>query len=182
MNKGIELLQGQKEEKAKEVRQARVAKASGFLIVILYCLVVGVVFSFSFYLQKQEENVNQEVAATKQKITDLKKVESQQLILKDRLKFLSDKMSESQFDFDKIIVFFEKLNTEGMTIDSLSFSGKDQVTAEGSVENALVLGQILDILQSPDGNPFGLVILNTVSKTEEIGYKFSLTLQTNGNI
>jgi len=183
MAKGIELLQGQKEARIKQIRAIRSVRMFSLLGLLLYCLVVGLVFSYSLYIDKQQQNVKQNIENKKQKILSLKKTESQQIILKDRLSYLKKYFDEQKLDYDKTITFLEALENEDVNFSQFTTKEDLIINLTGKTKNATVLSHFLESLEKEDeSNPFKEISLSNVGKSSEGMYSFTLKLTANEGI
>ena len=147
MKKGIDFLKAyEKPGRPKEL--SRIFKVGMFVIVIFYCLLSAAVFSFWVSLKKEHQEVNRQIEAKKSQISKLKKRESLQILLKQRLSSLIKLWSLKEKNFPRLLSFFLEISSEGADISEVKISSGGTLTVKGIAANAFSLGRFLEKITS----------------------------------
>lgn len=151
-----------------------------FILVIIYLLVAGFVFSFLVYGRGEYNRVSRQITAQKQQLTKLTKIESLQLVLKQELSVLSQFLAKKRPNHSQLLSYFEKVSPIGITIKQIEIGEKGETKLDGMAENALVLGEFLDNLKSATvKSPFLNVALSSASRQSTGVYQFSVSALIN---
>lgn len=181
MPKGIDFLQVQKGAELKKEKFFRFLKVSSIVFLIFYCLLVGAIFSFWVYFRKESQDINYQLARKKQRIQELQKVESLQIILKQRVFSLNKLFSEKRANYPELLSYLGEISASTISLEELEVSEVGEVTVKGSAPNAFAFSSFLEKLTStPPPSPFSKIVLISASREEEGGYNFSFSCQTNG--
>jgi hypothetical protein len=180
MRQEIDFLKGARGEREKRLKLLRMVKALSILLLLVYCLVVAAFFSYSFYLNTNVRKTTNEIALKKNKIEDLKEIETLQVVLKERLSVLL-KFFDGQREVDFIVLldYFDS-RTQGVAIRDLSLSPEGKIKFSGEALDVIALGQLLDSLTSKEAEQiFSSIILSNLAKNEnDASYIFTILLET----
>lgn len=177
MVQGINLL---KPEKAKDIRLIELGhslKIGSIVILLFYCLVVLTIFSFSIYLGQANEKIAQEIETKKHQITELKKVESLQLTLKQRLSSLTELITKKEVSYPQLLNQLDETLEAGITIKEISLTDAGVMTIGGTASQATVLARFLDKLTG-EKIIFSTVVLTSISRQKDGSYLFNIDLKT----
>lgn len=181
MLEGINLLtEARKQAPARQTQFLRLAKTGSVVLLIFYCLVAGGVFSFWFSTQRLSREVEEEVVIKKGQIADLKRIESLQVLLKQRLSALEILSSEKPPDYKALLVYFDRFPPGEVAINEILFSADGEISFSGQAVNSLLLANFLDSLSWEKKDLFSQIILSSVSRQKDGSYSFSLNLQVGG--
>lgn len=181
MLKGINLLtEARKQTPARQTQFLRLAKTGSVVLLVFYCLVAGGVFSFWFSTQRLSREVEEEIMIKKEQIADLKRIESLQVLLKQRLSALEVLSSEKSPDYKALLVYFDRFPPGEVTINEILLSAGGQISFSGQAVNSLTLANFLDSLSWEKNDLFSQVILSSVGRQKDGSYLFSLNLQAEG--
>ncbi len=176
----IDFLKGYKTGSTKKTQFFHFLRVGSFLLILAYCLFVGVIFSYWLFLNRQASNVNLEITNKKQRIEKLKDVESLQVFLKQRLSNLEKFFSSSKdVDFGQILVQIDQIANE-IKIKELKMS-EGKVNLSGEAPNNLVLEKFIENLKNGSPSlPFSQIKLSSLDRQENGSYLFNLILETKG--
>lgn len=178
----IDFLSGQQLKTGKKTKIAHFLKVGSIVVLILYCLLTAIVFSYWFYLNTQGRKTQQEINIKKQKIESLENIESTQIFLKQRLTAL-DKFFTNQVktDLPKILSFFERVKGE-TRLKQINLTKEGEVTISGEASNALILTDFLKKLEEDDQSKelFSTITLVSTDKQKTGDYLFSILLEVKG--
>jgi len=183
MKNEINFLAGQRANLEKKAKISRIAKVSSFIVLIAYFLIVGVVFSYWFFLNNQIENTFSQITLKKNKIENLENIESLQVLLKQRLSSLNKFFKgDKRPDFVSFLSYFEDV-PQGVRIKGFVATGIGELTISGESSNVVVLGEFLDKFQK-DGisSLFSNVTLSTLDRQTDGSYMFVISLETKDNV
>lgn len=178
MKQEIDFLKGQRSEREKRVKFLRNLKVGSTIFLIAFILIVGVIFSYWFYLNSQNEKIINESNLKRQKIESLKELESLQIVLKQRLSTLGKFFKEDKKpNFSKILAFFDKIS-QGINIKNLNISADGKLNISGDSADILTLTGFLENLESKDAQEiFSQIIVSSLDKREKGGYSFVILFQ-----
>lgn len=180
MTQGIDFLRAEKEARLAKIKARRPVKVGSIVFLVFYCLVVGATFSFWLALSQSSEQIKQKISLNKQRISSLKKTESLQVLLKQRLTLLAKVVFEEKPSYSQILVYFEEISPDGLILDSFKLTNKGEVDVAGSASNVVVLSNFLEdlvIKESKEAN-FSEITLSSLSRGPDGDYKFGLRLKT----
>ncbi len=181
MKQEIDFLKGTRGEREKRLKFLRMVKTFSILLLLVYCLIVAVFFSYSFYLTSSSRKTTREISLKKSKIESLKEIETLQIVLKQRLSSLL-KFFEGQktADFTALLDYFSKRTQQGISIRDLSLSPDGKIKFSGEAVDVIALGQLLDNLTSKEAAQiFSNVTLSSLDKKEDhISYSFTILLES----
>jgi len=148
-----------------------------FVVVIFYSLLVAGTLSFWFFLKKEHQEINRQIEVKKSQISQLRKKESLQVLLKQRLTSLAKLWSLKGGNLPRILSFFLQMSGEGVSLTEIKASAKGEVGVTGTAPNALNFARFLEKITSSDNaNICSKIILTSVSRQKDGGYNFSLSL------
>lgn len=181
MEKGINLLEGLKKDiSARQQRWVSLARTGSLVLLVLYCLVILGVFSFWATSRRAAQEMEQEMATKKEKIADLKHIESLQVLLKHRLSSLRGLLSGEAPDYGKFLSYFRQFSPNEVALREISLSENGKAALSGEATNGVVLSSFLDNV-SDESNPlFSRVVLTSLVRREDGSYLFGLGLQVKG--
>lgn len=174
--KGINLLITEKKFSAKKIQIIRLVKVGSVILLIFYCVVAVGTFSVWAYLQSESQKVQEELNLKKQRITALKKIESLQVVLKQRLSSLNQVLGEKKFDYKGVLAYLEGLSSPEITLGGIDLSSDGKLSFSGTATNAFSLGDFIEKVSSEEGI-FSSVVLSSVSRKADAGYKFGLDVE-----
>lgn len=174
MARGINLLQKEQED-IQLLDLAHKLKVGSIVFLIFYCLVVLAVFSFSIYLQQATKATTQSIETKKQKINSLKKVESLQLIFKQRLSSLSGIMNDKKVSSLRLLEAAQQPSEPGVTIGKMSIPESELLIIGGTALNAPALGRFLDKLTS-EKSIFTTIVVSSAARQKNGSYLFNINL------
>lgn len=176
MEKGINLLRVKEEVSERAIKFKRFLQVGSILLLIFYILILGGVFSFWFIQQRESQIVREKVKQAEAKITELQKIESLQLVLKERLQSLTSIFGKEEINYKDVLSQLERLTPSGVDLESIDLAKDGGITISGSAENSLSLGEFLVNLTDPEEENFESVALSSISREENGIFKFSLAL------
>lgn len=184
MTQGVDFIRAEREAGLAKAKARRPVKVGSIVFLIFYCLVVGATFSFWLILSRSSEQVKQEISLKKQRISSLKKTESLQILLKQRLSLLTKVVFEKKPSYSQILLYFEEISPEGLVLDNLKLTDKGGVDISGVASNVVALSDFLEDLVSEQSGEvhFPEITLSSLSRSEDGDYKFSLLLKTDGRL
>ena len=179
MTQGVDFIRAEREARLVKTKARRPIKVGSIVFLIFYCLVVGATFSFWLILSRSSEQVKQEISLKKQRISSLKKTESLQTLLKQRLSLLTKVVFEKKPSYSQILLYFEENSSEGLVLDNFKLTDKGGVDISGAASNVIVLSDFLEDLVSEQSEEvyFSKITLSSLSRSEDGDYKFSLLLK-----
>jgi len=142
----INLFQIYRKISEKEIRLIRGAKVASLILLIFYCLLVTGFFSYWLILRRQNEVVNSKIQSQKQRINELKEVETMQTFVQQRLSSLSPILTQEAVDYKKILTQMESLIPEGVVISKIGIDQEGRLLLTGTASNAVVLADFLERL------------------------------------
>jgi len=175
MKKNINLLQTKEKISEREIRLRRFLQVGSSLLLVFYITIVGALFSFRLIQDRESRLVGEKINRTESVIKSLKKTESLQITLKERLKALAALFKEGEIDYKDILVFLEDLTPTGVAFESIGFNKEGEIDITGSAENSLVLGEFLTNLAEP-GKELKNIVLSSLRLVPEGKYEFNLKL------
>jgi uncharacterized membrane protein affecting hemolysin expression len=180
MRREINLLGEERERKLKLTRQFRKLQIASLIVLGAYCLVVMVVVGYNYSLGVQLKNLNNSISARKMRITELKKVELQQLLLKQRLSALEDYLNKPAYPYTQVIENLEEDAQGTIVLDRFVFDGKGSVTFTGKAPDAVRLSDFLGGLlgENKSETVFSEIKLAGLSRNINGNYQFSTEIVT----
>lgn len=181
MAKGIDFLQAQKEKRREEEKVLVHIKIGSIIFLVVYCLLVGATFSFWVYLNQDYRNVSRQIVSKKQRIEQLRRVESLQIILKQRVFHLEKLFSYKAPDYSQILSYLEKISPAGVSLTEVELLENGEGKLSGIAPNALVVSNFLKELTSDTStSPFSKIVLSSARRQKDGTYNFTLSFNANG--
>lgn len=183
MKRGIDFLKAYKEPSLKEVKLLRFLKVGIFLFLICYCLLVGAAFSYWVYLRGENTRLGEQISLKKQRIGELRKIESLQIILKQRLSLLNKLFSKSKPNYSQLLTYLQQVSPEGIIFKEIRINEDGEVNISAKAPSALVLSRFLENLSSPSPSEtsyFSEMTLLAGSRQKDGSYNFSFSLKKYG--
>ncbi len=176
MKKGIDFLKAyEKPGRPKEL--SRIFKVGMLVIIIFYCLLSAAVLSFWFSLKKEHQEINRQIEVKKSQISRLRKKESLQILLKQRLSSLAKIWTLKKGDFPRFLSFFLQISSKEVNLSEIKISSGGTVTVKGTAANAFILGRFLEKMTSNEAaNIFSDITLTSVTRQKDGSYNFGLSL------
>jgi len=176
MEKKIDFLEAYKKPRQRGDFSA-LLKRTMVLVVILYCFSLIGIIGFWSFLEKENKQIKNQIEVKKSQLTQLKKKESLQFLLKYQLSALSKLWSSTRTDFSQILSFFLKFSPEGLELRGIKISNKGEIQIEGVASHSLAFANFLEKIIYGEGMQlFSRVILNSLSRQADGSYNFSFTL------
>ena len=180
MKQEIDFLKGERSEREKRLKFLRSIKVGSIVVLMAFVLLVGVIFSYWFYINSQNQKIVKDNNIKRTKIESLKELESLQTVLKQRLSTLGKFFKEDKRpQFVKTLTFFSQI-PPGVSLKELSLAkGDSKVNISGDATDISNLTAFLEKLESPESQSiFSEVTVSSLDKKEKGGYSFSLLMQT----
>lgn len=175
---GVDFLKGKRQKVLEKERILRLLNIGSIIVLIFYCLVVGATFSYAFKLNKESQQIDEEVSVKKTRINELKKIESQQILLKQRMAAINTFLSKKKVNYSKIIEYLQSIRLPGIEINRMDISEKGEITMSGSANNAVALSLFLEKLTSElPKSPFSKIVLSSTNRKEDGSYDFSFAIK-----
>lgn len=174
MEKQINLLKTKDKISEKEIKLKRLLQVGSSLFLVFYIIIAGSLFSFRLIQDRQVQTVGQKINQTKVRINNLKKIESLQVSLKERLKTLAAIFKEPGLDYQEVILYLEDLSLSGISLDEISLNKQGEIDVSGTADNSQVLDDFLNSL-SESGKEFENIILTSLRNKAE-KYEFNIKL------
>jgi len=177
MTQGINLLKVERKRDERLVNLAHSLKVGSIVLLIFYSLMVTALFSFSIYLGQESTKTTKEIETKQRQLEGLKKVESLQLVLKQRLSSLTELMSKRGASYQEWLSQLDQKSEPGITIKQITILDSGVMKISGSASQATVLTRFLDKLA--EENPiFSTVVLTSISRQKDGSYLFNIDLKT----
>lgn len=181
MTQGIDFLKSRREVDSQQARFLRLLKTASLILLIAYCLVMAVIFSYWVYLRRESQTIKVQTTASKEKISELKKTESLQIILKQRLSSLDKFFSQKSVDYSRSLSFLEDVSTGGVFLKELELNQEGRMTLAGSATDAVALGNFLENLSSENSQDlFSKIVLSSANRGKDGDYNFSILMEESG--
>lgn len=175
MARGISFLISREEPSFQKGHFVRLAKVGSLVLLIFYLFVSLAVFSFWLYFGQESQRVNREMTLKKEEIASLKKIESLQILLKQRLSSLKAISEETSFDYKGLLVYLAQLSSAEVVFKNVAVSQKGEIVLSGEAVNGRVLADFLDQISGEKGRDlFARVILSSISRQKGGNYSFDL--------
>lgn len=156
--------------------RARLFKVASLILLIAGCLVLAATIALSLNLAQTEKTVAAQTQIKKERIAGLKKVESLQTILEQRLAALVAFKQKDLINEAKVVDEVLKATLADVAVSEISLDEKKLVVVEGSAANSATLGAFLDRLSSPE-SLFAPATLTSLARQEGSGYLFTVNLK-----
>jgi len=182
MKTEIDFLKGNRGEREKRQKLLRMVKTGSILVLLVYCLILSVFFSYDFYIKSQGEKIAKENKIKKEKIESLKEVETLQVALKQRLSSLG-KFFDSQkgSDYPLLLDYFDNL-TQEITLKTLIIQDDGKVNLNGGAADTFVLERFLEkINQEETDRLFSGVTLSSLDKRDDGSYFLVILFEAKNN-
>lgn len=176
MTQGINFLKPKPVGDFRFYYRARLFKVGSLVLLIVYCLVLAATVAFSINIGQTKKAVATETQIKKGKIEGLKKVESLQAILKQRLFSLAEFKKKDTVSYSGIFNEILGITESGVTINNVSLGAENLVVVEGSALNTSILSNFLDRL-SGNESAFSQAILSSLTRQEDGSYSFTVNLK-----
>jgi len=180
MTQEIDFLKTKRGASLKQLKQKRFLKTGSLVFLICYCLIAGGIFAFWLYLNQTNQQVEKQIAFQKQKVVQLEKIESLQILFKQRLSSLVKVFSQQPPDYEQIILFFNQIAFDGLVFNEFKLTNEGKMAVTGTAANAVLLSNFLEAFKkAPETqNYFSEISLDSTNRQSAGDYDFSLTLKT----
>lgn len=156
--------------------RVRLLRIGSFLLLIVCCLALAAALAFSINISQTKKALATQTQIKKEKIEGLKKVESLQTILKQRLSSLVEFKKKDTISYAKVMDEVLKTALSGVTITDIAIDEKNLVVIEGKAPDSSILGAFLDKLSSQD-SLFAPATLSSLVRQENGSYLFTVNLK-----
>ncbi|HUS52058.1 MAG TPA: hypothetical protein VMX77_01175 [Candidatus Bathyarchaeia archaeon] len=174
MEKQINFLKAKEKISERAIKLRRLVQVGSSLFLVFYIIIAGSLFSFRLIQDRQVQTVGQKANQAKIKINSLKKIESLQVSLKERLRTLTAIFKEPGLDYQEAILYLEDLSPSGISLDEISLNKQGEIDVNGAADNSQVLDEFLNAL-SESGKEFESIILTSLRNRVE-KYEFNIRL------
>lgn len=176
MAQEINFLKPKPAEDSLFYHQVHLLKVGSILLLVVYCLILAAATALSINIGQTKKTVAAEIQLKKEKIDELKKAESLQSILGQRLSSLAEFKKKDTVSYAVMINEVLKAAESGVMVDDVSIDEENLLVVEGSAPNSSILGGFLEGL-SGDGSAFSQAILSSLTKEEDGTYVFTVNLK-----
>lgn len=178
MNSGIDFLKAQKSAESYKAKAFWLLRIGSIVLLIAYCVLVSVTFSYWIYLGTESKNITKQIEAKKQRIEELRKVELLQVMLKGRQTLLHELLSKKRANYPQIITYLKDSSPAGFTIRTLEISEEGEIKITGSAPDVQIASKFLDNLTSPNSEvSFEKAILSSATRSIDGVYTLNLLLR-----
>lgn len=179
MASGIDFLQSKKEKVFRKAKFLQLLRIASLVILVAYCLLVAAVSSFWIYTRQEDKRVTALIANKKNRVNELKKTESLQIMLKQRLTLLEKFFSTKNPNYAEVITYLEEISPVGITFKDLELTDEGKVYVTGMAVNAVTLGDFLEkITSKTPESKFINIVLSGITRRKDAAYDFGLYLET----
>lgn len=177
MSNEIDFLKGQKGASSAKTNFFRSLKVGSIVILLTYFLFIAAVFSYWFFLGKQLSDISQQIVTQKNKVNNLKEVESLQVVLKQKLSILNKFfLSQKGQSFNNLLSYISQISAQ-IKIKDLKM-GKDKINLSGSSPSIPILEKFLQELKNDKSlTLFSQITLSSLDRQEDGNYFFNLILE-----
>jgi len=182
MKKEIDFLKAY-EKKTEPARNIFQFLSKGLIgIMVIYCfLLAGIIFYWSI-LNREFKKVNSQVELKKTRIKQQEKKESLYFLLKNQLSFLPKIIPSGEENYSQIFSSISQIAEEKAKISEIKISSTGETQISGTAVNAFNFDKFLEeVINSEKIRIFSKIILNSISKTKEGNYIFSMTFSYDKN-
>lgn len=176
MTQGINFLKPKQATDLLFSYQAARLKVGSIILLIVYCLVTAATTAFSINLGQNQKRIASEIQVKKSRVEEMKKIESLQTILKQRLTSLVEFKKTDTLSYSKIIKAILEMTLSGVMINSATISEEGLVVLEGNAFSSSILKNFLDRLIAED-SMFSTVTLSSLVRQESGNYIFTVDLK-----
>jgi len=175
MRQDIDFLKAYRKKTEPAQNIFRFLKKGLILITIIYCVCLAGVFAYWSFLRKNFQEINSKVELKRAAVKQHQKKEFLYFLLKNQLSSLSKVISKDQENYSQIFSsLFQSAENKVEISEIKILGGKTEIYA--SAPTAFSLAGFLDeIAGSEDMRGFSKIILNSLSRSKEEGYSFSMT-------
>lgn len=147
-----------------------------FLAVFYLLVASGILFSV-FYYRNENNQILVKIDQKKKKIDQLQKIESLQVLVKERLSALTKILNEKRINFSETVSYFEDLGREkNLVFNKIEIEEGGLVRVSGRTTDRLTIMNFLEELERQE-TPFLEINLNSLLRNKDGGYDFSLTFK-----
>ncbi|MGB9911064.1 MAG: PilN domain-containing protein [Microgenomates group bacterium] len=166
-----------KKEKIKEKYSPFIKK--GFLFfAFLYLLTVFTVFFFFLYYNQESKKVSFLIEEKKNRIKQLEKRESLQVLIKQRISFLSKIINSRKIDFVNKVAYLASLEEKNNIIfKKIEFKENGVVLVSGTTSDVKIFRNFLKNLEND--SYFDQIDVDSIKRGKDGSYDFSLSLGKN---
>lgn len=172
MRYSINLLPQEKKDFKRQslLRRLKIGMSVGLL---LYILVVGGLFTFSFLYSSQEKTIKGEISQLESQIKNFEKRESLITALKERAKAI-DEVLKGSVRIPELLSRTEELTLPGVVFQTMEVAS-GQLDWEGAAQNVLVFGDFLDQFHKEEtASLWSSLNLESLNRNKDGSYFFSL--------
>lgn len=158
----------------RRARIRRWTQVISIIALIFYFLFLSLLFSYSLLITRERNFLGSKIEAYKERIKNLKEVESKQVFLKSKLKELA-RIFKLEKRPKEVLEDLEALPLEGISFLRISYTSEG-LRIEGEARDALVLDEFVKRLEDKGRDLFSKADFGSVSRGEEGNYIFNLSL------
>ncbi|OGV89696.1 hypothetical protein A2Z41_02460 [Microgenomates group bacterium RBG_19FT_COMBO_39_10] len=171
--KEINLLQADKLS-FTEKRRSFLLKIGTIFLIVLYCLLVAVVFSYGLVVTRESQVVTKKIAVKKAELVGLEEMESLQFLVKQRLSVLTRLVGTETPQPEYWLNYLDDLMIQGIALESVKWSSNGEIIFSGLADNAPVLSSFLKSLkEAVDDGDVTSSTLVSASRQEDGIYNFN---------
>ncbi len=159
----------------KQAKIRRWAQVGSTILLVGYFFILSSIFSYFLLLKQKAASVQAQINETEQQVRLLQGRESKQLLLKEKLKELTEILKSGQ-DSTAALREVQGLALEGIAFTSLSYLG-NELRLEGEAVNALVFDELVKSLANVTENRFSQVLFESINKMEDGDYQFQILIK-----
>lgn len=171
-----------KEQKVADLlirKRLRLFRVGSLVGLVCYTLIVAATLSYSFFLQRQGQSIDRQIEVKKTKIVALKKIESLQVLLDQRLTFLDKVLINKRIPYAKLLGYFSDNLLAGIFLKEVKFLALGEIKVDGTASNVVALSRYLENINLPNQGMFSGVKVTSVNRQKDGSYFFNLLFKAN---
>ncbi len=145
----------------------------------IYALILAIIFGYSFYLNRQLDQVTSEVASTKSQIDAMRVEEGKYLILKSKSLSLT-KILNNRYPYVETMEYFQSLENPNTQINSLKLTEAGDVQIQIAVKDSTALNDLVNSLLAGAGTKLQRIDLNSINYQDDGSIALGLTVAAGG--
>ena len=175
----INFLASKQAEYNRQARRLLIIQVGAFSVLIVYVLVIVGIFSYSFYLKRQGEQLETQIKRTSSQIQELASIEAKHLFIKSKIESLVPVFESKQKHQELTEAIFALLPT-GMSIQGFTISETGDISFSAEASSFQALRQFLANVKERNITPTVYVQfaeIGSVSLQKSGNYSFSVVLK-----
>jgi Tfp pilus assembly protein PilN len=158
-----------------EKRRKFLLKIGSLFLIVLYCLVVAIIFSYGLVVNREAQVVTKKIVVKKAELANLQELESLQFLVKQRLstlvKLIGTEISQPEYKY------LDSLVPQGVSLQTIKWGVSGEITFSGSADNAPNLASFLENLKGAvDDGKLAKSTLVSANRQEEGIYNFNFEI------